>query len=54
VSTGGKVLGDTPLVRVPLTVGTHVLVLENGPEKVKQTTVVNIKPGETISRRLAF
>lgn len=54
VSTGGRVLGDTPLVRVPLSVGTHVLVLENTEEKVKQTTVVTIKSGETISRRLAF
>ena len=54
VSTGGKVLGDTPLVRVPLNAGTHVLVLENTAEKVKQTTVVTIKPGETVSRRLAF
>lgn len=54
VSTGGKVLGDTPLVRVPLSAGTHTLVLENTTEKVKQTTVVTIKPGETVSRRLAF
>jgi eukaryotic-like serine/threonine-protein kinase len=54
VSTGGKVLGDTPLVRVPLTAGTHVIVLENTSEKVKQTTVVTIKPGENVSRRLAF
>ncbi len=54
VSTGGKVLGDTPLVRVPLNPGTHVLTLENTTEKVKQTTVVTIKPGETVSRRLAF
>jgi len=54
VSTGGKLLGDTPLVRVPLSAGTHVLVLENTSEKVKQTTVVNIKAGETLSKRLAF
>ena len=54
VSTGGRVLGDTPLVRVVLPIGTHVLVLENPTEKVRQTTVVTIKPGENISRRLAF
>ena len=54
VSTGGRVLGDTPLVHVPLSTGTHTLVLENPTEKVKQTTVVTIKPGETLSRRLAF
>lgn len=54
VSSNGKVLGDTPLVRVPLSAGTHTLVLENTAEKVKQTTVVTIKAGETVSRRLAF
>lgn len=54
VSLGGRVLGDTPLVRAPLPAGTHTLVLENSGEKIRQTTVVTIKPGETVSRRLAF
>ena len=54
VSTGGKLLGDTPLVRVPLSVGTHVLTMENAGEKVRTTTTVVVKPGETISKRLAF
>lgn len=54
VSLGGRVLGDTPLVRVALPVGTHVITLENSSENVRQTTVVQIKAGETVSRRLAF
>lgn len=54
VSLGGRVLGDTPLVRAQLPAGTHTLVLENSGEKIRQTTVVTIKPGETVSRRLAF
>ena len=54
VSVGGKVLGDTPIVHFPLAAGTHVLTLENPSENLKKTTVVTIKPGETVSRRLAF
>ena len=54
VSTGGKVLGDTPLVRIPLSVGTHVLTMENTGEKVRTTTTVVVRPGETVSKRLAF
>ena len=54
VSMGGRVLGDTPLVHIPIAAGTHVLTLENSNEKVRTTTVVTIKAGETFSRRLAF
>jgi len=54
VSTGGKVLGDTPLVRVPLSPGSHVLTMENTSEKVRTTTTVVVKAGETVSKRLAF
>jgi hypothetical protein len=54
VSLGGRVLGDTPIVRLPLAAGTHVLTLENTTENVKKTTVVTIKAGETVSKRLAF
>jgi serine/threonine-protein kinase len=54
VSTGGRVIGDTPLVHVPLSAGTHVLSLDNPAENLHETTVVTIKPGETVSRRLAF
>ena len=54
VTMGGKVLGDTPLIRVPMSPGTHVLTLENSAEKVRTTTTVVVKSGETTSRRLAF
>lgn len=54
VSLNGRVLGDTPLVKVSLPAGTHTLVFENADENIKQTTTVTIKPGETVSRRLAF
>ncbi|MBX3203261.1 MAG: PEGA domain-containing protein, partial [Labilithrix sp.] len=54
VTMNGKALGDTPLVRVQLPPGTHTLVLENAAEKIRQTTVVTIKAGESVSRRLAF
>lgn len=54
VSLNGRVLGNTPLVRVALPAGTHVLTLENPQDNVKQTTTVVIKPNETVSKRLAF
>jgi serine/threonine-protein kinase len=54
VSENGRVIGNTPLVHVPMTVGTHVLTLENSSDGVKQTTTVVIRQGETASKRLAF
>ena len=54
VSVNGRVLGNTPLVRVSLPAGTHVLTLENPQDNVKQTTTVVIKANETVSKRLAF
>ena len=54
VTVGGKALGSTPLVRVSLPAGTHTLVLDNPTENIHRTTVVVIKSGETVSRRLAF
>ncbi len=54
VSLNGRVLGDTPIVKISLPPGQHTLTLENPEEKVRQTTTVTIKPGETVSRRLAF
>jgi len=54
VSENGRVLGNTPLVRVPLPAGTHVLTLENAQDNVRQSTTVIIKPNETVSKRLAF
>jgi serine/threonine protein kinase len=54
VSVGGRALGTTPVVRVPLPPGTHTVVLENPEKGLRQVTSVTIKSGETTSRRLAF
>ena len=54
VSAGGRALGDTPLVRAPLPAGNYTIQLDNPNENVHQSVTVTIKPGETVSRRLAF
>jgi serine/threonine-protein kinase len=54
VTMGGRLLGDTPLVHVAVPAGVHTISLDNPDENVHQTTVVTVKAGETISRRLAF
>ncbi len=54
VTEGGRVIGNTPVVRASLSPGTHVLSLDNPAENVHQTTTVTIKSGELVSRRLAF
>jgi eukaryotic-like serine/threonine-protein kinase len=54
VSENGRFIANTPLVRVPMSAGTHVLTLENAQENVRQTMTIVIKPGETVSKRLAF
>jgi eukaryotic-like serine/threonine-protein kinase len=50
VSEGGHSLGTTPLFRVPLSAGTHVLVLDNPDDGIRTTYSVTIKPGEATSR----
>jgi eukaryotic-like serine/threonine-protein kinase len=54
VTMSGRLLGDTPLIHVPVPAGVHTISLDNPDENVHQTTVVTIKAGETIARRLAF
>ncbi len=54
VSENGRVLGNTPLVRIPMSAGVHVLTLENPQENVRQTATVVVKPGESVSKRFAF
>jgi eukaryotic-like serine/threonine-protein kinase len=51
VSEGGRRLGQTPLSRVPLSPGVHNLHLENAAENISKDISVNIKSGETVSRR---
>ncbi len=54
VSEGGRALGTTPLVKLSLTPGTHVLTLENPDQGIKQNYTVTIKSGETFSRSLGL
>ena len=54
VSENGRVLGNTPLVGVPLSAGTHVLTLDNPQDNIHQTTTVVVKAGETTAKRLGF
>jgi serine/threonine-protein kinase len=54
VYEGGKLLGTTPLYRVSLSAGTHVLTLENPDEGVKTTYTVTIKSGESVTRSIAL
>ena len=54
VSEGGRAMGSTPLVKVQLSAGTHVLTLENAEQGIKQQYSVTIKPGEHLKRNPAF
>ena len=54
VSEGSRSLGTTPLIKVPLSAGSHVFTLENPEQGIKQTFSIVIKSGEAVSRRLAF
>lgn len=50
VSEGGRVLGTTPLYKVAMTPGTHVLSLDNPDDNIHSTYTVTIKAGEATSR----
>ena len=54
VTEGGKLLGTTPLYKVSLSPGVHVLTLENPDQGIRQSYTVNIKSGETFSRSLGL
>ncbi len=54
VTEGGAVLGNTPLVRVPLREGVHTLTLDNADQSIHQTYVVTIKSGEAVTKRLGL
>jgi serine/threonine-protein kinase len=54
VSEGGRVLGNTPLYKVPLSPGDHALTLENPDLGIKQATTVTIKSGEVTAKKLGF
>lgn len=54
VSEGTKAMGSTPLVKVALSPGTHVLTLENAEQGIRQQYSVTIKAGEHMKRSPAF
>ena len=54
VSMDGRVLGATPLVKTPVSPGTHTLTLDNPGENIHQTATVVVKSGEITTKRLAF
>lgn len=54
VSLGGRDLGTTPLVRVRLPVGHHVLRLVNEEEGISEQYEVEIRPAEITTRRLGL
>ncbi|MDX2010271.1 MAG: PEGA domain-containing protein, partial [Myxococcaceae bacterium] len=49
---GGKNLGETPLVNVPLPPGTHRLRLVNDEKKLSTTIEVELKSGQVTTKRL--
>jgi len=54
VSDGSKVLGNTPIVHVAMSAGSHTLTLENPDQGIKQQTTITIKSGETVTKRLGL
>jgi serine/threonine-protein kinase len=54
VSEGGRTIGTTPLLRVPLAPGAHTLTLRNPEQGLSTTYQVTIRSGETVSRRLGL
>lgn len=54
VTLNGRVLGVTPLRGVSLPVGTHRLRLENSELGISRTVVVDIKPGQPVSRLVTW
>ena len=54
VYLGSRSLGDTPLVRVELPAGRHTLRLVNPEQDITESYVVEIRPGETTTRRLGL
>jgi serine/threonine protein kinase len=54
VSLNGHDLGETPLVRLALPAGHHTLRLTNPDANISETYEVDIRAGETTSRRLGL
>jgi serine/threonine-protein kinase len=54
VLLGKRVLGETPLVELPLPVGHHRLRLINETEHVDTVIEVTIKASQTTVKKVAF
>ena len=54
VSEGSRRLGITPLAKIPMSEGTHVLVLENPEQHLRTTITVVIRSGENTVRNVAL
>ncbi len=54
VFLAGKLLGTTPLVRVPLPPGKHLLMLKNPELGASTTYVVEIRSGATLARMVGW
>ncbi len=54
VTLNGRVLGETPLVRVALPPGSHTLRLRNPDAQIDESYEVTIRSGELTSRRLGL
>ncbi len=54
VSLNGRELGETPLIHVALPAGRHTLRLTNPDAHISETYEVEIRAGETTSRRLGL
>jgi serine/threonine protein kinase len=54
VSEGGRPLGVTPLNRVPLSAGSHTLLVENPEHGISETHVVTITAGKVTRGRLSL
>jgi serine/threonine-protein kinase len=51
VLLGKKLLGETPLVEVPLPAGKHRLRLVNEGEQIDTEVDIDIEPGKTTAKR---
>ena len=54
VTENGRVIGNTPLVHVPLAPGVHKLTLENRALGIRQSYAITIESGRPTARRLGL
>ena len=54
VFLGSTLLGTTPIIKVPLPPGRHLLTLKNSELSASTSYVVEIKSGKTVSRLIGW